>query len=1048
MLVSRLRHRAWYSTFLFVLSTLTVAAFAVGPFYERAVEQAALQTTLGQASPSARGIAAHADTVDDALTAMPTGDAARLFRAPVTGADNNHLQTTLQGQSYSATVSTRSQLCAHLTFLAGRCPRAIGEIVVSSASAKALKLQLGQAVPLNGVVDGGPSYPLGSATIVGLYAPIDSGDDYWFGRTYSSATGTYTQSQAGAVARYVDTFFISPSYAANLMTQVTQFNAGRPSDAPIPDPFDRYAQAALVVDHVGVDDIPPLRSAAAHSATVAQTAAENGQTINVVTDLPALLDTVEHARSQSRSIIPAFALQLALVVLAVMTLVVAAEVEQRQPELALGRLRGRGSRAAAGPFLAESATLVGGSLLPGLALSWLVTLMLARSQLPAGVGLELRWAPVLAAVAGALIALGIFAMLVLRAARRPVLELLRTVARVVGRRGVGAIEATIFAAAVAGVVVALSGDRQNLLVSLVPALLAVAVGLLAAQLAARACDGIGGRLVWSGRLGPGLAVLQAARRSGFRRVLLLVCITTALAVAAVDQWSVAAYNRAKAAGLEVGAPVVLTTSATTPTQLQAAVKSADPSQGYAVPVVLQQPQNAVSPIIATEPAAFTAVASWLESADRPSPQALAKLSPPAAAAPIRFAGDRLQLTASSSSLTRVPDDTSTPGPVTLRFGLRRSDGSSTAADVAVPEGQHSGLLLSIPISGCAPGCQLREISLERAASDNERVQLDLRISQLYVAGGSVLTPVSLGTPGDWGVVPPADGSAPPGPDEYLRFDSDPGGPGLALLAVNEGSEAALRHRDLPAVIPAISGGPLPPSAATTGIDGLPQTFGVVAQAPYLPRLGTTGTPLLTDLSLAIAASGTTTTGDTFQIWLSQDDPARERPLFSALAAHGITIDERQTASQARRLLAQTPPAWAVTFALLAAVVAMLVAILMIIAVALTSRRVRRSDLAAMRLVGVPGGTLRRAAVGEQLLGVLLGVLTGVVVGVVGAALVLPSLPIFSTPPLVPVSLLGTAWTAVAVTAVVTTLLFGAIGWLVALRLTTGSDVAEIHRGAQ
>ncbi|SDI80506.1 FtsX-like permease family protein [Frankineae bacterium MT45] len=1047
MLFSRLRHRAWYAAFLFVLSTLTVAAFAAGPFYERAVEQASLQATLGEASPAARGIAAHADTIDDALAVLPKGDTASLFRAPVTGSDNNNLQTTLQGKNYSATVSARSELCAHLTMVAGRCPQGVGEIVVSSTSASALSLRLGQPVTLSGVVDGGPSYPLGTAHIVGVYRVFDADDDYWFGRTYSSATGTYTQSQAGAVSRYVDTFFISASYAADLMSQVTQFNNGRPAEAPLPDPFDRYAQAALLVHRVGIDDTAQLRAAAEAATAAAQTASNNGQSLSVGTNLPNLLDTVEHARSQSRSIIPAFALQLALVVLAVMAMVVAAEVEERQPELALGRLRGRGARSAAGPFLTEAVALVGGSLVPGLALSWFVTLLLARRQLPPGTSLELRWAPVAAALGGALLALAIFAILVLRAARRPVLELLRTVPRTVGRRGLGVFEAMIFSASVAGVVVALSGDRHNLLVSLVPALLAVAAGLLAAQLAAWACSAIGRRLLWRGRLGAAMAALQAARRSGFRRVVLLVCITTALVIAAVDQWSVAAENRSRAAGVQVGAPVVLTTAPTTPSQLQQAVKAADPAERFAVPVVLQQSENAVSPVIATDPVAFAAAASWVEEGDRPPAKALAQLSPPAAAAPIRVTGDHLQLTG-DSSLIRTLDSDSTAGPVSLRFELRRTDGSMTSADVVLPEGHVPGLVLNVPISGCLSGCQVRRLSLQRSPSDNQRVQLALRISQFAVATGNHLTPVSLGTPNDWGTVPPADGAAPAGPDEFLRLDADPSGSGLALTAVNEGSDAAIRHRDLPDVIPAISGGSLPPSGATLGIDGLPQTFGVVSQAPYLPRLGTVATPLLTDLTLAIAASGNTTAGDTFQVWLSSDDPGQERALVAALRTHGVTIAQRETAAHAQRLLAQTPPAWAVTFALLVALVATLVAMLMIIAVALTSRGPRRTDLAAMRLVGVRGESLRRAGVGEQLLGVLLGVIVGTVAGVVGAALVLPSLPIFSSPPLVPISLLATAWPSVLLSTLVAALLFGAVGWAVALAVTSDSGAAERPGGLQ
>lgn len=78
-----LRFRATQSILLALLAVGAVAACAVGPMYERAVEQAAFQSGLRSAPQQDRGVSIAARSPQEALSYLPAGAAARLFDAPV-----------------------------------------------------------------------------------------------------------------------------------------------------------------------------------------------------------------------------------------------------------------------------------------------------------------------------------------------------------------------------------------------------------------------------------------------------------------------------------------------------------------------------------------------------------------------------------------------------------------------------------------------------------------------------------------------------------------------------------------------------------------------------------------------------------------------------------------------------------------------------------------------------------------------------------------------------------------------------------------------------
>jgi hypothetical protein len=195
-----------------------------------------------------------------------------------------------------------------------------------------------------------------------------------------------------------------------------------------------------------------------------------------------------------------------------------------------------------------------------------------------------------------------------------------------------------------------------------------------------------------------------------------------------------------------------------------------------------------------------------------------------------------------------------------------------------------------------------------------------------------------------------------------------------------------------------------------GIDGESASCQPVGSLPFLPRAGTGA--LLLDLDLAIAASQSVLTNSSASIWLHSVDPVRERRLTEALTAAGIPVTGRSTAAERQAGYDQSPPAWSIRAALAAGLIAALLAALMIVIVAMTSRRSRGYDLAALRLLGLPLALLRRAVLLEQLLGVLGGVLAGAAVGVAGARLALPAVALFVSPAAVPAPSYRTAWPAV------------------------------------
>lgn len=1013
--VRALRFHAGQMTALFLLSVLAVVAGTFGPLYGRAVEAAELRATLQQHSIDAEGLSITAGTGATSTDGLlPNGQLARFYGKPVTSA-RLPISVGAGATPIETSLVYRDGMCQHLRIVAGHCPSSPGEVIASTSSAKVLGVTVGTSMALNtaGVdnVDVSKQRPRVKLHVVGLYLPFDARDSYWFDRQYASAAGITSVLAAGIEHISGDALFAPQGFEHTLRL---------PAEAV--DTVVYEADVPLSINRVGLDDMASLRRGIADLAATVQGGSSGA---NVVTSLGALLDEADRGRHQARIVVPAFAAELALLLLVVVGIVTVAAADRRQMEFGLARMRGRSRSRAAALFARPVGGLLLAGVVPGLVLGWLACALACRWWLAGRASPEMRWPVLAAAFAIAAVEVLVVTVVARRVAGRPVQDLLRRVPRRVPVRGVTALEAGICAAAIGGTVVVLSGDQRNVLAALTPGLIALALGLILSRVVDGAAHAAGRRALWRGRLGLGLAGLQAARRPGMRRAVALVCVATALIVSAADQWRVASRNRSVRASVEVGAPVVLTAQASSADALRAAVRAADPTGRYATPVVLQQPPSA-PPVLAVEPAEFGRLAGWGWPADRPPDALLSRLDPARPTAPA-FTGSEVQLHLATVSVRRQGHGR-TPVYLMLRYRLVGNGQDQIVRLGPLPEDRSVADLTLRGQVACTSGCRLTEISLLRDSSDTDTITLDATIAGVRAGTGGTARTLAIGKASAW-TSTTEQTPTPSGEMSYIDMSDDAGG--LRLSAVNSGQPATLQHLSIPVVLPALQtpGNSLTPDQngylPDSNIDGLIASYRPVGSIPVLP--GGAGPGLLVDLDVAALTATPTLASSTPEVWLGRDDPARERALVATLAKNGVHVLGRDSVAAHRVALAASAPAWAMQVALVSALLAVLIGALVIFVTASTSRRERRYDAAALRLVGVGRATLTRAAALEQVVVVIAACVIGAAAGVVSARLALPSVPFFVSDVPAPPVRLPEAWGAIALAAVLTLTVLGLTG---------------------
>lgn len=1020
-----IRYRRAQAAVLMVLAALITVCGVFAALYERGLEQALLHTALDRAAPaelaltvSAGRTAAFAQTVPSNLEANVPAQARALYGEPVGMITNPVDIVPRDGLKPSpADIISRTDVCKHLRITVGECPDAPDEVLVSAKDLAAWKWTLGQKLGPGRAPDGPGAPEAPPLVVVGAYEVLPD-PAYWMRTQIDGKSGTLINIGLEQVPA-LDTLVTDES------TFTKEWND---AGMTLTFPLRRNLIALDTLDQV----------TAALNAKSTRQAGQGVSDATITSQLPGVIDGIRIGQQRVRVIVPLLMAQLGLLAAAILLLVAQAAVEQRRPEMALARLRGRSRDSAGRLVMAELGLTVALGVPLGFGVALGLNELVRRTVLPAGVPFEIPLLALVGAAAAAVVcALAIW--LAARPVRRlAVSALLRRVAPPRGR-ALGIVDILAVALAAFGLVGLSTGSLNGPLALITPTLIALAAGLVASRLAVPLAGASGRANLKRGRIAPALTAFGLERRPAMRKVVTILSVAVALTVFAANALVVADRNWTARAQMETGAPAVLDTDADNPVQFARAVKELDPSGAKATPVAVVRRTDSGS-------AATLAVmgSQWQRVAFRsPEGLRLGGLTPPATQ-PVQLRGNRVTGTV-SWKMSSVPADSYVLPPGQSGFPNKPGEvpADLTRTDlilvITTPAGQRlNRLLMQVPSTGtgslrldapllCPDGCRLDGLQLRKSDLTRE-VAGSLSIKGFGVDG----TSLKVSSPDHWNQQPPQS-RAPEDKLAQTSGDNDT----LTLELSSQGGPLDLTHADVPTVVPGLLAGPVPPGGdasafPASGLNGAPITVGAEQRPGSLPVVGAKG--VLIDYETLARIGGTVPGSGTLSVWLKDPSAAERSRVTAALAEQGITVTNHRTFADAKEKLDQSASAWGLRLAAFTGAMAVLLAAIVIIVMAVTGWRVVARDLAALHLAGVPLRDLRRSLVREQVLVVLAGAVVGAVCGAVSSWIAMPLVPLFdseATPvpavDLVP-SLAAVAGSAVAAALVVAVIgVFSAVG---------------------
>lgn len=599
-----LRRRRAAAVAVLVLSAVAAAAAAAAPLYGSVATRAATQAQVAAAAPAEQAIARSllvqlgngpvGPELEKLTPALPYREG---FQTVAGVQVNGRVTGPGAAEGTPAPLVYRSRICEHVRIVAGRCVAGADEVIVAREVARRLGLHVGAIV---GFQEG--SYIEGrfrsSVTdtrfgVVGLYEPGELLSAYGAGRSFA----------AGVTADGAD--------------------GGRPLFATLETvtrtPFIDVLQTTdLVAQDGAFADLDRIRAVVAEETALAD---QNGY--NASTGMAELAGRIGADRAVLNRSLQLAAVPLMLVTLVVLYLAVAASGLRRRTEVGLSGLRGVPGVTRWWLACAETVlpALAGAPL--GLLAGWAVVDRLAAATLPGAPRVTITPASVAAAAAAVVAVLVLGALAQWQAARGPVAALLRRVPERRRAALAGVAEACVIVpAAGAGYQIG-TGVQPGGVALLAPALVAVAVGLLARRITMLVADRAGRAALRRGRLDAAMFSFTVARRPSLTRLLALLVVlfgVVGFAVAAVAAGSAARTERAR---LDVGAPQVLTVRPMPAAQLLAAVRAADPWGRFATAVV--RLRDARYSILAADTTRLCAIAYWSSDASTNLEQACALL---------------------------------------------------------------------------------------------------------------------------------------------------------------------------------------------------------------------------------------------------------------------------------------------------------------------------------------------------------------------------------------------------------------------------------------
>lgn len=602
------------------MSALITACAAFAPLYDRAMQQTAVDVTLENAPSVERDLQIFGPDdswllertePEELVPYIPDSDP--VFHAPVLGRNATTMMDLGLVKPIGGELWWRAGQCEHVEIIAGACPAASRQIIVTENEAQTYDLEVGRTVraraaepPMTADYEQ-PLAPMVHYEIVGIYRPSDEG--WWQGTQLDGAAGIASSE--------------APRHDAWLTDEST-FSGS----TPILFRERAWVGSRLRTSAVGVEELTALEKdlrglQAEVEPDLSQLAdPDTAETVSqIVSSLPGLTEQVDAQIEQSRTTVPLLLCQLGLLGVLVLWLMLRAATDQRRSEVVVARLRGRGTAGARTLLMRELLPAVLLGVPPGVAVALAASSLARTYALPGDAPFELRRGLAVAVVIAVAVLVLVTYAAAVRVSREPLGSLLH---RVTGRRPgwrLGAGDAIAIAASGAGVAAFVTGSLAGPVALAAPALLSVFAGLVLAHLLPPAAARLGGALLGRGRLRAGVSLLDASRSILTRRTVALVTVASALAVFSVCGLVVGDRNRALAAEQAVGAPVVveLQSAAGTDERLETVEKvlaDLDPGAERVTPVVrTAAPSGGVS-TLAVDPESFRRIALFAE--DRPS----------------------------------------------------------------------------------------------------------------------------------------------------------------------------------------------------------------------------------------------------------------------------------------------------------------------------------------------------------------------------------------------------------------------------------------------
>lgn len=1020
-----IRYRRAQAVVLVLLSALIATCAVFAPLYQRALEQSLLRTSINAASVadtalvvrSGRGTA-NPDFGSADLAGNVPASVRVLYGEPIGQLSDAIDIVPRAGLKPSpGDLVARDRVCEHLTITTGACPKAVGEVLVSAKDLAAWKWPLGKTFQTSVPGLGQGVKPTTTLTVVGAYEVVPD-EAYWLRTQLDGKSGSLVDVGTEQVPAIDD--FVTPEATFTKDWSVAQ------ASLTLPLRRDLFTLGNLQQ----ISDVLAARG----GNRVA------GQGIDgalVETQLPSIIDGIRVGQHQLQVIVPLLMAQLGLLAAAILLLVAQAAVEQRRPEVALARLRGRSREGAGRIVMGELAVTVALGLPVGFLLALFLTTLVRWFLLPDGVPFEVPWSSVVALAASAVVCAVAIWLAARPVQQQTVSALLRRVSRE-RVRAFGVVDVLAVALAAFGLIGLATGSLEGPLALVTPTLIALAAGLVASRLAVPVAAASGRANLRRGRIGPALTAFGLERRPTLRKVVTVVSVAVALTVFAANALVVGDRNWTARAQVQTGAPAVIDTDSRNPASLLATVRAIDPTGAEASPVAIVRwtDRGATATMaVVTKDFEETSFAPPGES------YRLGELAPPDVA-PVHLVGTRVtgrvawDLTTPEGETSQRPSGQS-GSPLPPGVGPGSEEPSELRISVTTPQGQRlTRVIGQIPLQGkgsralnalllCPDGCRLDGLEFRKTDQQVSEVSGTLSITGLGLDGKSL----DVAAPTQWNpFVAPATSSR----DVLKQVPA--AGDTLALELVSTGFALELSHADVPAVLPGLLAGPVPPGGTAEGFDaiginGAPLTAAAQQTVSTLPVLGKQG--VLVDYETLARLGGRLPDSGTLSVWVA--DPARADAVAQGLRAQGVGILARHSVTAAKDRLDESASAQGLRLAAFTGAMGVLLAALVVLVMTVTGWRVVARDLAALHMSGVPLKALRRSLVREQVVLVLVGTVVGVVCGTVSSFVAMPLVPLFdSSADPVPALELEPATVAIVGAAVVAAAVLVAVGWLAAV----------------